>query len=129
MRAGKIAIAALVALLPLTAKAQSGLRQQPAGFCTSSSLSAATGLAGFSCNFINGATLQNVQYAVVCAYTQGVVWRDDGTAPTATGGSGGQALVPQSSSIPGCMPYNGNFQALQFIQQASGAVVGVTLYR
>jgi hypothetical protein len=63
-------------------------------------------------------------YAVVCAYTQGLVWRDDGVAPTGTAGTGGQGIAANN-----CIPYNGTFTALQLIQQTSGAVAGVTFYR
>lgn len=106
------------------ADAQSGLRNQPAGFCTSPSLASATGLSGFTCNFVSGANLENVQYGVICTYTQGIVWRDDGVAPTASPGSGGEGV-----SAGSCFGYNGNFQAIQFIQQSLGAVVGATLYK
>lgn len=104
---------------PDIALAQSGLRQVPLGFCTLSSMSAATALATCSGGIPSGTT-----YGVFCAYTQGVVWRDDGTAPTGTAGSGGQGL-----SAGQCLPYNGTFTAIQFIQQASGAVLGISFYR
>lgn len=111
-------LAVMVALVA-GSRAQNGLRQVPLGFCSLSSMSAATGLA--SCS---GGIPTGTSYAVVCAYTQGVVWRDDGTAPTGTPGTGGQGLAANQ-----CLPYNGTFTAIQFIQQTSGAVLGVTFYR
>lgn len=78
----------------------------------------------------NGATITAsglptaAAYAVVCAYSQGVVWRDDGVAPTGTPGSGGNGI-----SANQCIPYNGTLSALQFIQQTGGALLGVSFYR
>ena len=63
-------------------------------------------------------------YAVICAYTQGVVYRDDGGTPTGTPGTGGQGIAAGQ-----CIPYNATFSALQFIQQTSGAVLGISYYR
>jgi hypothetical protein len=101
--------------------AQAGLRQVPLGFCSLSSMSAATALSSCSGGIPTGTT-----YAVICAYTQGVVWRDDPnrTAPTGTPGTGGQGIAANQ-----CLPYNGTFQNLLFIQQSSGAVLGITFYR
>lgn len=82
-------------------------------------MSAATGLASCSSGIPAGTS-----YAVICAYTQGVVWRDDGVAPTGTPGTGGMGLFSGQ-----CLPYNGTFTAIQFIQQAGGAVLGVSFYR
>lgn len=102
------------------AHAQGGLTLQPLGpFCSLSSLGTPTGLVAGCGGIPQGAT-----YAVVCAYNQAVVWRDDGPPPTATPGAGGQGL-----SAGNCMPYNGRMSQIQFIQQAGGAVVGVTFYK
>lgn len=77
-----------------------------------------------------GGVPQAATYAVICASTQGVNYRDDGVAPTATVGTGGQGIVPTSStSPPTCIPYNGTFSLLQFIQQNAGAIVGITWYK
>lgn len=107
------------AVLVLPVRAQNGLRQVPLGFCALSSMTASTGLASCSGGIPTGTT-----YAVICAYTQGVTWRDDGTAPTATAGSGGQGLAANQ-----CIPYNGTFTAIRFIEQTSGALLGVSFYR
>lgn len=113
-----LAAAALLAL-SMPAMAQSGLRQVPLGFCALSSMAASTALATCSGGIPSGTT-----YAVICAYTQGVVWRDDGVAPTGTAGTGGQGLAAGQ-----CIPYNGTFTAIRFIQQTSGALLGVSFYR
>lgn len=63
-------------------------------------------------------------YAVICASTQAVNYRDDGTAPTATPGSGGQ-FIPSGQ----CIGYNGTFLNLQFVQQTSTAVLGISFYQ
>lgn len=65
-----------------------------------------------------------VGYAAICSYVQGVVWKDDGGDPTATAGVGGQAI-----SVNNCLPYYGNFQTFEAIQQTSGAVLSVFFYR
>lgn len=127
MKIKVLAAAAAIAALGIAtrAPAQSGLREAPAGYCFSNSMSTSTGLATFTGPACNGGTnLGNYTYAAICAYVQGVVWRDDGTAPTATPGGGGQGLAAGQ-----CMPYNGNFQSLRFIQQAPGAIAGVSLYK
>lgn len=99
--------------------AQNGLRQVPLGFCSLSSMSASTALSACSGGVPSGTT-----YAVICAYAQGVTWRDDGTAPTGTAGSGGQGIAANQ-----CIPYNGDFTKIRFIQQTSGAILGVSFYR
>lgn len=105
---------------PFPAFAQgAGNRLSAAGFCSLSSMSAATALSTCSGGIPNGVT-----YASICAYTQGVVWRDDTVAPTGTPGSGGQGIAANT-----CLPYNATFTQLQFIQQAAGAVLGISFYR
>lgn len=121
MKANKLlslSLAAMLAVVPGLAIAQSGLRYVPAGFC-SLSPSASTGLASCSGGLPNPLPT----YAVICAVTQGVNWRDDGQAPTAAA-AGGTALAAGN-----CMPYNGNFQAIRFIQTTGGATLTVSFYR
>ncbi len=91
----------------------------PLGFCALSSMSAATGLSSCSGGIPTGAT-----YIVACAYVAGIVWRDDGTNPTGTPGSGGQGIAANS-----CLPYWGTPSAMKFIQQSTGALLGVSFYR
>ena len=116
-------VTALGALLLAATPAfpQSGLRQVPLGFCTLNNMIGAAPLS--VCNG-NAGVPANTTYAVICAYTQGVVWRDDGVAPTAVPGAGGQGIAAGQ-----CIPYNGNFGQIQFIQQAPGAVLGVSFYQ
>ena len=66
----------------------------------------------------------SANYAVVSVVTQGVVYRDDGTAPTGTPGSGGIGV-----SAGSYLPYTGPLGSIQFIQQASGAVIGINFWR
>ena len=121
----RIALALALCLASGPGIGQSGLRQVPLGFCTDSSLGSAVGLASFTGTACSvPANLVQATYAVICAYTSGVVWRDDGTAPTGTPGTGGQGIAANQ-----CIPYNGTFTAIQFIQQSSGAIIGVALYR
>lgn len=108
----------LLICAPSWVRAQSGLRQVPLGFCSLSPTSA-TPLSSCSGGIPVGTT-----YAVICAYVQAVVWRDDGTAPTGAAGSGGQGI-----SAGNCIPYNGTFTQFQVIQQTSGALVGVSFYK
>ena len=108
-----------------SASAQSGgQRYQPYGFCSSSSLSSAIGISSFTGTNCTNGNYVNAQYILVCAYTSGIVWRDDGTAPTSTPGTGGNGL-----SAGSCFPYYGTPSAIQFIQQTSGAIVGLSLYK
>lgn len=57
----------------------------------------------------------------VCVETAAVRYRDDGTAPTATVG------IPVAAGA--CFQYSANLAAIQFIQQAGGAVLNVAYYR
>jgi hypothetical protein len=196
-RSERFLVAAILIALcwAIPARAQSGLRNTPAGFCAISSLASATKITTSNCVFgsftgsITGTTLavtsvtgsllpgqvvvgtgvtagtyitaqipggtpggvgnyqlnnlqtvasesmttsgvpQTSDYAVLCAYVQGINYRDDPTPPTATLGTGGQAIVPSSSTIPTCIGYNGTLTNLQFIQQASGAILGISFYQ
>jgi hypothetical protein len=71
-------------------------------------------------------------YALICASTQNINYRDDGVAPTATAGSGGQPIFSGN-----CIPYNATkrvygvpvLQVIQFIQQTATAVIGISFYQ
>ena len=122
----------LVLLTPWgAARADQPYRWTPLGFCSLSGMSSAT-LAS-SCMFtntLNGVAATwatagaNATYAQICAYTQGVNYRDDGVAPTATTGTGGQSIL-----AGGCVQYYSTMSALQFIQLSPGAVLGISFYR
>jgi hypothetical protein len=92
---------------------------RPMGFCSLSSMASATALSSCSTMIPSGSSS-----ALICAYTQGVVWRDDGAAPTSTPGSGGQGLAANQ-----CQMFYNNLGSLQFIQQSSGAILGVSFYQ
>lgn len=120
MKKLSLALFIAISLIALVSNGHTqGTRNTPLGFCALSSLGAATSLS--SCS---GGIPAGTSYAVICAYTQNVNWRDDGVAPTASVGTGGQQI--QSNN---CIPYNGNFTAFQAIQQNSSAILGITFYR
>ena len=104
----------------LPARADSPIRQAALGFCSLSSMSAATAITTCS----NWAAVKYANYAVICAYVQGAVYRDDGVAPTSTPGIGGQGI-----STGACLSYSGPIPTLQFIQQTSGAILGISFYQ
>ena len=80
------------------------------GYQQITSLSASTGL-----TVPAGATR-----AIIIAESQGVRWRDDGTAPTASIGMVLPVLVTLS--------YDGDLSRIQFIQQAASATLNVSYY-
>jgi len=80
------------------------------GYQQITSLSASTGL-----TVPAGATR-----AIIIAESQGVRWRDDGTAPTASVGMPLPVLVTLS--------YDGDLSRIRFIQQAASATLNVSYY-
>lgn len=68
------------------------------------------------------ATLPVPDYALISPETQGIRWRDDGTAPTAAVSGGFPLAVGQT------LEYDGPVASLQFIAQAGTATVNVSLY-
>lgn len=120
----KLVFALIAGLLAWSAdfevRAQGGLTLQPlAPYCALTSLATPVGFSSCPGGLPLGAT-----YAVVCAYTQGVVWRDDGPAPTATPGTGGQGIAAGQ-----CIPYNGRMAQILFVQQTGGAILGASFYK
>ena len=85
----------------------------PLGYQQITSLSSATSL-----TVPTGATWAIVECDSVAA--QGVRWRDDGTAPTATVG---MELLPGASFSPS------NITAVEFIQVAASAKLNVSYYK
>lgn len=59
-------------------------------------------------------------YARIIAFTQGVRWRDDGIAPTATVG---QPLAAGSE-----LRYDGDLRKIRFFQQTASAELNVVYY-
>jgi len=60
-------------------------------------------------------------FALIVAESQGVRWRDDGVAPTASVG------MPLAVGIP--LQYDGDLSKIRFIEQASGAKLNISYYR
>lgn len=85
---------------------------QPLGYQQYTSLSSATNLTGYP----DGATI-----AEIIVEAQGIRYRDDGTAPTA---SIGMPVVAGNA-----FQYSGDLSAIQFIAQVSGAIINVSYYK
>jgi hypothetical protein len=58
--------------------------------------------------------------AIITPEGQGVRWRDDGVAPTASVG------MPLAAGVT--LQYDGDLSQIQFIQQASTAALNITYY-
>ena len=59
--------------------------------------------------------------AIITPEDQGVRWRDDGVAPTASVG------MPLAAGVT--LQYDGDLSQIQFIQQASSGIIDVAFYR
>ena len=88
------------------------------GYQQITSLSSATGLT-VPTQTPDGSK-QQPTFALIIAETQGVRWRDDGTAPTASVGMVLPVLVTLS--------YDGDLNRIRFIQQAASATLNVSYY-
>lgn len=119
MKRNVFALAALLANLAVPAMA-GDVRQAgsyiPAGYCQLTSISAATLVSTCA----SGVPQKSV-IAQICIEAQGIRYRDDGTAPTASVG------MPVAAGT--CFAYSGSLTALQFIQQTSGAIVNLSFYK
>lgn len=60
-------------------------------------------------------------YAVITVQTQAVRWRDDGTAPTAS--------VGMPMAVGQTLEYDGDLNAIKFIEQTASAALNVSYYR
>ena len=58
--------------------------------------------------------------AIITPETQGVRWRDDGTAPSASVG------MPLAAGVT--LQYDGDLTQIQFIEQAASAKLNITYY-
>ena len=89
------------------------------GYQQITSLSSATSLTVPSKD-ING-LVATPSLAVIRCETQGVRWRDDGVAPTAS--------VGMPLSVGDVLLYDGDLKKIQFIEQASSAKLDISYYR
>lgn len=63
---------------------------------------------------------QQATIALITPETQGVRWRDDGTAPTATVG------MPLAAGVT--LQYDGDLTKIQFIEQTASAKLNISYY-
>ena len=88
------------------------------GYQQISSLSSATGLTVPARDGIGN--VQQPTFALIIAETQGVRWRDDGTAPTASVG------MPLAAGVP--LQYDGDLTKIKFIEQTASAKLNISYY-
>ena len=88
------------------------------GYQQITSLSASTGLTVPSVD-LNGLACKP-SIAIITAETQGVRWRDDDVAPTATVG------MPLAAGST--LQYDGDLSKIRFIEQTASAKINVTYY-
>lgn len=88
------------------------------GYQQITSLSASTGLT-VPTRDLNG-MIAEPTLALIVAETKAVRWRDDGTAPTASIG------MPLATGVP--LAYDGDLNAIRFIQQEASAVLNISYY-
>lgn len=89
------------------------------GYQQITSLSSAQGLTVPS---VDPATGLNVTptFALITPETQGVRWRDDGTAPTASIG------MPLAAGVT--LQYDGDLKKIRFIEQSGSAKLNISYY-
>ena len=63
---------------------------------------------------------QKPAFALITPETQGVRWRDDGTAPTSTVG------MPLAAGVT--LQYDGDLNKIQFIEQTGSAKLNISYY-
>jgi hypothetical protein len=63
---------------------------------------------------------QKPTFALIICETQGVRWRDDSTAPTASVG------MPLAAGVP--LQYDGDLNKIKFIQQTASAKLNISYY-
>lgn len=86
---------------------------KPAGYVQITSLSSAVGL---------GTIPTDAKIAMIQCETQNVRWRDDGTNPTASVGM----IMTTTGDV---LIYNGDLQAIKFIEVTTSAKLNVVFYK
>lgn len=59
-------------------------------------------------------------FCIVVAQTQGVRWRDDGTAPTAS--------IGMPLAVGQALQYDGDLRKIRFIEQTASAALNISYY-
>jgi hypothetical protein len=95
----------------------SSYKWTPLGYEQITNLSVAIGLGAMTINIPNDTIMCLIQ-----AEAQGVRWRDDGVAPTATVGM----ILAAGQTFQYTTP---DFTKIQFIQQTAGAILNVNFYK
>jgi hypothetical protein len=88
------------------------------GYQQITSLSSSTGLTVPTTD--SSGNKQQPTFALIIAETQGVRWRDDGTAPTASVG------MPLAVGVP--LQYDGDLSRIRFIEQTASARLNISYY-
>jgi len=88
------------------------------GYQQITSLSASTGLTVPTTD--PSGNKQQPTIALIVAETQGVRWRDDGTAPTASIG------MPLATGV--LLQYDGDLSKIRFIEQTASAKLNISYY-
>lgn len=89
------------------------------GYQQITSLSSASGLTVPSIDPSTGLTVK-ANFALITPETQGVRWRDDGTAPTASVG------MPLAAGVT--LQYDGDLSKIKFIGQTASAKLNISYY-
>ena len=89
------------------------------GYQQITSLSAASGLTVPSIDPSTGLTVK-ANFALITPETQGVRWRDDGTAPTSSVG------MPLAAGVT--LQYDGDLSKIKFIEQTASAKLNISYY-
>jgi hypothetical protein len=108
----RLVLAALMLCSPALAQQHPTTFLAPLGYQQYTSLASATALTNIPAK---------ASMAMLCAETQQIRWRDDGTSPTST--------VGMPIAIGQCVQYYGKLGSLQFIQSAASAVLDVSYYQ
>lgn len=90
------------------------------GFCQMTSLATAKAVTTANCTSGSAPTQNEHVIVQICAETQAVRYRSDGTAPTASVG------IPVPAGT--CFQWSGDLRALQIIQVAASATVDLEFF-